>query len=71
MSNKRIKEIRNLTKDELATKGRELSKALFDARMKHRTGQLEDTASMRRFRKDLARINGVLAQKQSEEKARA
>ena len=61
MANKRIKEIRNLTKDELVTKIRESETSLFQGRMKKVTGQLENTSSLWLMRKDLARMKMVLA----------
>jgi len=69
MSNKRIKEFRNLVRDELATKSRELESTIFDLRMKKATGQLEDTASLWRARKDMARIRMLLAQGSEAEKS--
>ncbi|MGK5087104.1 50S ribosomal protein L29 [Bdellovibrionota bacterium FG-2] len=63
MSNKRIKELRSLSKDELNTKVREAEAHLFEIRMKKATGQLADTASIWRSRKDLARIKMLLGGK--------
>lgn len=62
MANKRIKELKNLTKDELVTKIREAEASVFEARMNMTTGQLEDTASIWRQRKDLARMKMLLSQ---------
>ncbi len=56
MSSKRFNELKNLSKDELATKVRELESEMFQAKMKKVTGQLTDTASIWRFRKDIARL---------------
>lgn len=56
MSNKRMKELKNLSKDELVTKVRDLEGEIFQARMKKATGQLENTATVWRLRKDLARV---------------
>lgn len=56
MSTKRFKELKSLSKDELATKIRESEAQLFQVRMKKATGQLEDTASIWRLRKDVARM---------------
>ena len=64
MANKRIKEFKNLSKDELATKARETEEQLFQARLKRATGQLADTASIWRTRKDLARIKTLQTQAQ-------
>jgi large subunit ribosomal protein L29 len=56
VSTKRIKELKNLTKDELVTKVREVEAEMFQIKMKKMTGQLTDTASMWRLRKDVARM---------------
>jgi large subunit ribosomal protein L29 len=70
VSTKRFKELKNLSKDELMTKIRESEGQLFQVRMKKATGQLEDTASIWRLRKDLARMKMLHAQVgQSLEKA--
>lgn len=61
MSNKRIKELRNLSPVELAAKVRELEGGVFQGRIKKSTGQLEDTASLWRARKDLARVRMLSA----------
>jgi large subunit ribosomal protein L29 len=62
LATKQIKEIKNLTAAELAAKTRELEKELFQARMKKVTGQLEDTASLWRMRKNLARAKTLHTQ---------
>jgi ribosomal protein L29 len=51
--------------DELTTKIRESEGQLFQVRMKKATGQLEDTASIWRLRKDLARMKMLRAQENS------
>lgn len=56
MSNKRIKEISGLSKDELLARDRELRAKLFEGKIKNSIGQLEDTGSLWRMRKDLARV---------------
>lgn len=56
VSNKRFKELKNLSKDELAAKVRETEAELFQAKMKKMTGQLADSASIWRLRKQVARI---------------
>jgi large subunit ribosomal protein L29 len=62
MANKRIKELRNLTKDELTTKLRELEKNLFEERMKKAAGTLADAATLWRVRKDIARVKTLQTQ---------
>jgi large subunit ribosomal protein L29 len=56
VSSKRFKELKNLSKDELATKVREIEAELFQVKMKKMTGQLADTAQAWRLRKDVARL---------------
>jgi len=48
-------EIRQLTDEELTARIRDLRDGLFNLRVKHTTGQLEDAASVRMARRDLAR----------------
>ena len=56
MSNKMMKELKNLSKEELNSKLRNAEAELFQARMKRVTGQLTDTALFWRLRKQVARI---------------
>ena len=56
-------ELQLLSDAELEQKSRELRDELFNAKVKHATGQLEDTAKLRLMRRDVARIEGVLTQK--------
>ena len=65
MATKRFKELKNLSKDELATKVRESEAQLFEVRMKKATGQLEDTANIWRLRKDIARMKMLQTQMSS------
>lgn len=63
MSTKHSKELKGHSKDEIVTKLRELEAQLFQAKMKKETGQLTDTATMWRVRKDIARLKTLQAQK--------
>ncbi len=56
-------ELRELGMDELAQKVREARDELFNARVKHATGQLEDTAKLGLLRRDVARVETVLNEK--------
>jgi large subunit ribosomal protein L29 len=62
VATKRLKELKNLSKDELVTKVRETEAQLFQARMKRATGQLQDTAQVWRLRKDIARMKTLQSQ---------
>jgi large subunit ribosomal protein L29 len=48
-------DLRKLQADELDARIRELRDSLFNLRVKHATGQIENTASLRSTRRDLAR----------------
>ncbi len=71
MAIKSFKELKNLSKDELAGKVREFEESLFQARMKRATGQLQDTASIWRMRKDLARVKTLATAKATKPAAAA
>ena len=57
-------ELRGLPADDLAAKARELRGELFNVRVKHATGQLENTAKLGSLRRELARVETVLREKQ-------
>lgn len=59
----KAKELRELTLEELATKAREVRNEYFGARVRFATGQLENTAKLRTLRRDIARIETVLRDK--------
>lgn len=56
-------DLNSLSMGELERKGTELRDQLFNARIRRATEQLEDTASLRRVRRDIARVETVLTQK--------
>jgi large subunit ribosomal protein L29 len=60
----KIKEVRDLSSDELQQKNRELVEELFKLRLRHASGQLESPATLGRVRKDIARIKTVLVEKE-------
>lgn len=57
-------ELRDLTTDELDQKAHETRVELFGAKVKHTTGQLENTAKLKALRRDLARVNTLLRERQ-------
>jgi large subunit ribosomal protein L29 len=57
------KEIRVLTPDEITTKIRETRDTLLHARLRKQTGQVEKTHELRLMRKDIARLETILRQK--------
>ncbi len=57
------KEIKDLSPAEIATKIRETRETLLQARMRKQTGQVEKTHELRSLRKDIARLETILRQK--------
>jgi len=57
------KEIRELSPAEITTKLREIRETLLQARMRKMTGQVEKTHELRALRKDVARLETILRQK--------
>jgi large subunit ribosomal protein L29 len=58
------KEIRDLSPDEITTKIRETRDSLLQIRLRKQTGQVEKTHELRTLRKDVARLETILRQKQ-------
>ena len=59
-----IKELQNLSVAELNTKLSELKEELFNLRFRHATGQLENPVSLRNCKKDIARVQTIIRQKE-------
>lgn len=57
-------EIRAMTLDEIKAKNTEMSKELFNLRMRHTTNQLENPLKLRTLKKDIARVQTILAEKE-------
>jgi large subunit ribosomal protein L29 len=60
-------EYRDLSIEELAVKEKELAEALFNLKFQHATGQLDNTAQLKRTRKDIARVKTILVEKRGAE----
>jgi len=58
-------EIRERSDEELKTMESDLRRELFKARIQNHTNQLDSTAKLRGFKRDIARINTVLKQRES------
>ena len=56
-------EFRELSPEELVEKSNQLRTELFTARIRHSTGQLENTAKLRTLRRDVARLETVVREK--------
>ena len=61
-----IKEIRDLTPAELATRKRELREESFHLRIQQQSGQLEKPSQLRTLRREVARVESVLTKKNQE-----
>ncbi len=60
----KLKEIREMSTEELQAKIYELKEQLFDARRKQAVGQLENGKVMTNARKDIARIYTVIRERE-------
>ena len=56
----KIKDLRSLSVDELEAKLLEAKKEQFNLRVQQSTGQLQNTAGIRKVRRDIAKINTLL-----------
>jgi large subunit ribosomal protein L29 len=63
----KIKEIRDLSSDELVQKSKNFVEELFKLRLRHTSGQLESPAMIRSVRKNIARIRTLLREREVRE----
>jgi large subunit ribosomal protein L29 len=56
--------VRDLSDAELVARLGEVKQELFDLRFQHATGQLDDTAKLGRVRKDVARVNTEIRERE-------
>ncbi|KRL88543.1 hypothetical protein FC43_GL000156 [Limosilactobacillus ingluviei DSM 15946] len=59
-----VQELNGLTTEQLLNREKELKEQLFNLRFQLATGQLENTASLKSVRKDIARVKTVLRQQE-------
>ena len=60
------KDLRGMKLEELQALGQERRRLAFDLRFQHYTGQLNDSASINVNRRDIARIETVLREREAE-----
>jgi large subunit ribosomal protein L29 len=60
----KAKELKELTTEELTKKKKDFKEELFNLRFQHSTGQLENNARIAIIKKDIARIETFIRQKQ-------
>jgi len=65
----KIKDIKELTVEELEKKLRDTRAATLDLRLQKQAGQLEKTHQIKATRRDIARCETILAQKKAAAKA--
>ncbi len=58
------KDLKELTREELLKKKKDSKEEIFNLRFQHSTGQLENTARLALLKKDIARIETILRQKE-------
>jgi large subunit ribosomal protein L29 len=59
-------EIRDMTDEELLARKTEMKRAVFNMRVQMATGQLENTAALKNTKKDLARIETIIRERNLE-----
>ncbi len=64
----KIKEVKDLSTDELKQKNMNIAEELFRLRIRHASGQLESPAIMKNLRKDIARVKTVLREREGEKR---
>lgn len=59
-------EIRVMSIEEIKAKERDLAEELFNLRLRHTTGQVENPLRLRYLKRDIARVKTILAEKERE-----
>ncbi|EGY80169.1 MAG: 50S ribosomal protein L29 [Peptoniphilus sp.] len=62
----KAKEVRQMSSEELNKRANELKNELFNLRFRLATGQLENPASIRAVKKDIARVKTILRERELE-----
>ena len=60
----KAKEVRDLSRDELLGKVKELNQELFNLKFQKATGQLGNTAMIPKVKRDLARVKTILREEE-------
>ena len=58
-------EFKELSVEELSRKAAEMRENLFNLKIRHAAGTLDSSADLGKFKRDLARVNTILTQKQT------
>ncbi|MCX7822677.1 MAG: 50S ribosomal protein L29 [Syntrophobacterales bacterium] len=62
--NKRANELRNLTKEELLARLKDLKESLFSLKIQHSREQLQNTAQLKKTRREIARVLTILRERE-------
>ena len=62
----KVSELRALPSDELPAVAKRIEREIFDARMKNHTNRLDDTSSIRKAKRDLARVLTLITMRTAE-----
>lgn len=62
----KIKELREMSNEELATRRRDLKEEMLNLRVQQESGQLENPARIREARREIARIETLLSGRRQE-----
>ena len=65
----KFSELSDLTPQELAVRGNDLRRELFNLRLQKASAQLEKTARLRTLRRDLARVETALSKRRQSQSA--
>ena len=65
----KAKELREMTNEELNAKLKSLKQELFNLRFRHAIGQLENPASLKTCKKDIAKVMTILREREIAAKA--
>ena len=60
----KVSELREKTSEDLNTLKQKSSREILDARFKNTMGQLDNNSIIRKLRRDIARINTIIREKQ-------
>ncbi|NNE90748.1 MAG: 50S ribosomal protein L29 [Verrucomicrobiales bacterium] len=66
-----IKELRELSNEEMATRRRDLKEEMLNLRVQQEAGQLENPARIRTARREIARIETILSERKLQAAAEA
>lgn len=67
----KVKELRDMTNEELNAKLKSLKQELFNLRFSHATGQLTNPMQLNKCKKDIAKVNTILTERAIKNKGNA